>query len=56
MTFIEKKPFFTYEYCIGEFTEGDDRIDYHYCSLEEVLYILSQKEGMVDVQKLVSSR
>ena len=56
MTFVEKKPFWTYEYTVGEWNEGDELIDLHYCSLEEVLYILSQKEGAINVQELVSSR
>lgn len=56
MLFIEKKPFCTYEYAVTEWHENTHIIDLHYCSLEEVLYILSKKEGAINVQELVGSR
>ena len=53
MTIIQKFPFDAYEYRLCEYQEETNCFKFRYCSLEEVLYILSQKEGAIDVQHLV---
>lgn len=50
MTTIQKMPFEEYEYRVFEGLPQSTKV--RYCSLEEVLYILSTKEGTIDVQEL----
>ena len=50
MTTIQKMPLDEYEYRVVESLPHLTKM--RYCSLEEVLYILSTKEGTIDVQEL----